>query len=125
MMRLRYLATPYTKYPGGVEAAFAEAVCIAARLLAIDKPVFSPIVHWHPIARAGNFDLLDQSFWLEADKALMHASSTLFVATMPGWDTSHGVAVEIEYFRAARKPIYYVNPRTLAFHTSPQSRSGK
>ena len=51
---LVYLATPYSKFPGGIQAAFIDAACIAARLLRAGVKVYSPITHTHPIGRVGD-----------------------------------------------------------------------
>jgi hypothetical protein len=43
----------------------------------------------------------------------MTASAACVVATMPTWEQSKGIAHEIEFFRKARKPVFYLNPETL------------
>lgn len=47
---LVYLATPYSKYPRGIEAAFVDASRLAACLVRLGISVYSPIAHTHPIA---------------------------------------------------------------------------
>src|ERR1700686_5471517 len=48
--KLCYLATPYTQYRDGIEAAFVQAASLAGRLLQARSFVYSPIAHTHPIA---------------------------------------------------------------------------
>jgi nucleoside 2-deoxyribosyltransferase len=110
---LVYLATPYTKYPGGIERAFVDACALTARLLQTGVRVYSPIAHTHPIALHGNLDPLDLSIWLPFDAAIMAKSDALVVAMMTGWRESTGVAHEIEVFSACGKPIYDLDPETL------------
>lgn len=111
---LCYLASPYTKFRGGdIEAAFIEASKIAAKLLLAGIKIYSPIAHTHPIAVHGGLDPLDLSIWLPFDEAMMSAASVLIVARMDGWDTSKGVAHEIEFFETRGKPIYDLNPETM------------
>jgi hypothetical protein len=60
--RLCYLATPYSKFSGGINMAFVEASIFAARLLALGVKIYSPIAHTHPLAIYGNIDPLDLTF---------------------------------------------------------------
>jgi hypothetical protein len=110
---LAYLATPYTRYTGGIEAAFKDAAKLAARLLCTGLKVYSPICHTHPIAIYGALDALDHSIWLPFDEDMMEVSATLIVAHMDGWDESRGVAHEIKFFENAGKPIFDLDPATL------------
>ena len=47
-----YLATPYSKFPGGLDAAYVEACKAQALLIKAGVPVFCPISHTHGPARA-------------------------------------------------------------------------
>lgn len=111
---LIYLATPYSRYPAGIYAAFADASRLAAALLVAGHKVYSPIAHTHPLAIHGKLDPLDLSIWLPFDEAMMERADLLVVAHMEGWDESKGVAHEIGVFRAAGKPIYDLDPDTLS-----------
>lgn len=103
-----YLGSPYSKYPGGLDAAH-KAVCEnAALLIRAGIPVFSPIAHSHSIARAGGMDPLDHSIWLPADKPMMDAAEGLIVLKLSGWSRSFGLAHEITVFADARKPVFYM-----------------
>lgn len=121
--RLCYLATPYTKYEGGIDLAFAEAARIAALLLTTGVRVYSPIAHTHPLAIYGNLDPLDHSIWLPFDEAMMEAADCLIVARMKGWDVSYGVQHEIEFFRSDRKPVVFIDPVSLMIIDKATSRS--
>lgn len=105
---LLYLATPYSKYPTGLDAAFRDAVAHAGMLLKLGLNVYSPIVHMHLIAMYCQMDPLDHELWLRVDLAMMAKADALLVATtMPGWEKSKGIQHEIEFFLEADKPIYY------------------
>ena len=104
--RLCYLATPYSRYPRGIHFAFVDASAFAAELLKRGVKVYSPIAHTHPLAIYGNVDPLDHDIWLPFDQAMMDASDALIVAEMDGWETSRGIGHEMDYFRAAGKPIH-------------------
>lgn len=102
-----YLASPYSKYPLGRQEAFAEACRYAAALLRLNLPVYSPIVHSHGICETTGLDPLNHEFWMAADKPLADLASGLIVCCMDGWEDSVGVQMEIEWFHADSKPIYY------------------
>lgn len=103
-----YVATPYSKYPRGLDAAFEDACKATASLLRMGINVYSPIAHTHPIAKHGGIDPLDHSIWLPADAPMMDAAEGLIVVKMEGWDESYGISEEIKAFRTAGKPIIYV-----------------
>ena len=103
-----YVASPYTKYPGGIEDAFQGACRCAAWLIAQGLSVFSPIAHTHSVAILGGLDPLNHEIWLPADTPLMRAATGLVVAMMPGWRDSFGVRFEIDEFDSAGKPIFYM-----------------
>lgn len=100
-----YLASPYSKYPEGLERAFRAGCRIAGRLIAAGVPVFSPIAHSHSVAILSGLNPRDHATWLRADEWMMRAAAGLLVADMDGWRNSFGVAFEIEEFEQAGKPI--------------------
>jgi hypothetical protein len=105
-----YIATPYTKYRDGHEAAFIAACQVTAALIRVGQPVFSPIAHSHVIAIHGDLSLTDHDVWLTADRPLMDAAGGILVVMLDGWEDSIGVKHEIEVFKQAGKPIEYLMP---------------
>ena len=103
---LRYLASPYTAYPGGMEQAFIDVAILAGRLFAIGIPTFSPIAHAFPYVKYGNLDPLDYPAWKPVQERLMDACDSLIVAHMDGWEKSVGIAHEVAYFERSNKPIF-------------------
>ncbi len=103
-----YLATPYSKYDKGIEAAFEEAAKATASLIKCGVRVYCPIAHTHPIAVYGKLDPLDHTIWLPADMPLMEAAVGLIVVKMEGWNNSKGIKEEIKKFREDSKPILYM-----------------
>jgi len=108
-----YLATPYSRFPDGTEAAYHEACRIARVLIDHGIGVFSPIAHSHGISLTGPANSLDHGYWLRADKPLMDAAAGLLVARLPTWRESFGVTYERGAFLVASKPILYVDPYTF------------
>lgn len=114
-----YLATPYSKYSGGIEAAFRVACWQTGLLIRAGVPVFSPIAHTHPVAIHCRMDPLDHAVWMPADRPMMDAARGLIVCMIPGWRESYGVGVEIETFQRAGKPVIYMRPGEVPPEVTP------
>ena len=112
-MSFWYLASPYSKYSSGNEEAFQEVALQTGLLVQAGVPVFSPIAHTHPIALYAGMDPLDHTIWLPCDRPMMDAAGGIIVCMMDGWRESYGVAHEIEVFRAAGKPVVFMQPGTI------------
>lgn len=96
-MKLIYLATPYSKYPGGREQAYKEACKKAAELMS-HVAVFCPIAHSHSIELEGmKGDIKDGDWWLKQDFEVLKRCDELWVYQMPGWEDSYGVTREIQF----------------------------
>lgn len=109
-MSFWYLASPYSRFPRGHEAAFVEACANAAKLVRAGVPVFSPIAHSHGIAQHGAVDPVDLKVWLPADRPFMDAAHGIIVLKMEGWHSSVGMNHEIGYFALNGKPVVYMEP---------------
>jgi hypothetical protein len=109
-MTFWYLATPYSKYPGGIEAAFIVACKQTALLIGAGVRVYSPIAHTHSVAIHGGLNPHSHSIWLPADKPFMDAACGLIVCKMSSWAESVGIAHEIDVFKKAGKPVVYMTP---------------
>jgi hypothetical protein len=106
--KLYYLASPYSKYPGGIDRAFFEVCRLAGKLIAEGCKVYSPIAHTHAIAIHGDLDPYDHLVWLPFNAAIMTKCDGIIVAKLDSWETSYGVKWEIDWFRANKglEPIY-------------------
>lgn len=102
-----YVATPYTRYPGGHENAFIDASIAGAWLVERGVHVFVPITHSHPIATRGGLpeELNTLRVWMDQDGPFMAAAVGLCIVQMPGWDSSAGIAEEFKHFSRAGKPV--------------------
>ena len=108
-----YLATPYSKYPHGIEEAFKLACREAALLIRNGVRVYSPIAHTHPVAVHGGIDPYAHDIWLPADEPFMHKACGLIVLRAESWEKSYGISVEIAEFQKAGKPVKYMDPGTV------------
>ena len=105
---LCYLATPYSKFPDGMDHAHTAACLVAAELIRRRVVVVCPIVHSHAIAAIGGLNPLNRDLWMRQDERFMRAASCCIVAMLPGWRESEGVQWEIAWFRARRTTIHYL-----------------
>lgn len=105
-----YLATPYSKYVGGLNLAHMHACRIVARLIKEGMAVYSPIAFTHPVAAYGGIDPLDHDIWLAFDENMMELCDECLVAKMPGWEVSKGVQHEIAWFSLRGKPVRFYEP---------------
>ena len=108
-MKFWYLATPYSKYPKGIEEAFMVACRAAADLIRAGVRVYSPIAHTHPVAIHGGIDPYAHEIWIPADMPFMRAAHGLIVLRAEGWEVSHGIAIEIAGFQKLNRPIVYMD----------------
>jgi hypothetical protein len=108
-----YVATPYTHYPAGRDAAYRDANSAAAQLCQKYKMrVYAPIGHSHSLCAEygtvnGITDSTDGEFWKWFDEPLLDASHGVAVVMMPGWSDSSGVLHEIAAAKAAGRPVLY------------------
>jgi hypothetical protein len=109
-----YLASPYSAYPGGTEAAVDDVAYIAARLLALGVPFYCPVAETHTIAATGIIDHLGHEEWMAHDIPILAAARGVLVAGMDGWEYSRGVTEEIEIAREAGKPVLLLAPISAA-----------
>lgn len=112
-MKFVYLATPYSKYPDGLDAAFEMACKAAGILIRAGVPTFCPIAHSHPIAKLAEIDPFSHDIWLPADAPLMANASALVVYKAETWEQSFGIQEERKAFKAAGKPEYLVDEGRL------------
>lgn len=110
---LVYVATPYSKFERGIDAAFLEACRLTAELVKLGIAAYSPIAHSHPVAIHGGIDPYDYKVWLPLNAAMIPRCDALCVMTMDGWDQSYGVKLEIQTFKDLGKPVYFLSPKAL------------
>ena len=105
-----YLASPYSKYRFGHDAAFRAAASNAGILTRAGIVVFSPITHSHPLIQWGNVSGTDFAAWERFDRAMIDAAIGCILCRMPGWNESEGIKRELEIFRLQSKPIIEMEP---------------
>jgi hypothetical protein len=105
-----YLASPYTLYPYGLDAAYELAVRASADLAGVGISALSPIMLSHLIAQFGGLDPRDHALWMRFDRPFMLAARGIIVLKAEGWRESAGMAEEIRVFATAGKPRIDMEP---------------
>ncbi len=104
-----YLAIPYSHPDKEVrERRFRIANRVAAKLIKQGKTVFSPISHSHPINECGTD--FGWKYWKPFDIAMLSMCNKIIVIDISGWDTSEGVACELEFARRNGISIEHITP---------------
>lgn len=107
-----YLASAYTKHPGGLEAAHKEACHAAGAVIRAGRAVFCPIAHSHPISLRGGVAADEHETWMEADRPLLAAANEVWVLCddWEAWRESVGVDEEVRTAERQGKRVRYLVP---------------
>lgn len=104
-MGYAYLASPYSHDDEEVRhLRFCAAERAVIYFVLLYKPIFSPIVHYHEIARRKDFPT-DAEFWKPQNYAMLGACRELIVLDIPGLDGSVGVKDEWDQAHRMGKKI--------------------
>lgn len=94
-----YVASPYSSPDREVEISRYEKVMEFMTERVNEKPsevLYSPILHCHDWAE--RFTLpKDAAWWRRHNLSILQRASGLFLLTLPGWQESKGVKVEIDF----------------------------
>lgn len=108
-----YLAAPYSHEDNKVrEERYKTVTSVAADLVSKGKTVFSPLTMTHAIdvVLQSRGMLLDSEFWVDFDRPFMEMCSEIVVLKLDGWESSRGIANEIEFFKSKNRPVHFLNP---------------
>jgi hypothetical protein len=111
-----YLATPYSSYPNGRDAAYVAACQEAALLMEAGINVFSPISHTHGIAVHGVIDgHSDNGIWDRVDLPFVVGARGIIFCMMMGWENSDGIRRELVAFKNMLKPVIRMMPGSVPY----------
>lgn len=105
-----YLCSPYTHSDHQVMEDRYLAACLKASQLVKDGHyVYSPIVHWHPVAKLHDLPR-EWEFWKRLDTEAIKMMNEVCVLKLEGWSISVGIGREILIARELNKPYYFIDP---------------
>jgi Domain of unknown function (DUF5664)/Domain of unknown function (DUF1937) len=108
-----YIATPYTKFAGGLDEAYCQARDCTVAIRAAGVTCFCPILHGHEICMFADVSKTDYDIWIPFNRQWIDRAHGMVIVQMEGWQDSFGVAEEIKLFVAAGKPIFLLDPVLL------------
>lgn len=101
-----YLASPYTHKDKKIMELRAKLTMQAcASLFYQNFVVYSPIVHWHFVAKECGLPT-DHEPWLVQNEAMMKLMPTFGILRLDGWRESRGVGHEVGFTADLKKPTY-------------------
>lgn len=106
-----YLATDYTKYEGGLEAAYNMALDQLEILMKAGVNVYCPIVHNHEVSKRGFPATHD--YWMGVDLPMLKHAYGVIVVETPNWKHSRGINHEIDYAKKHAKIVIYMDPNVV------------
>lgn len=105
-----YLASPYSDpSPEVMASRYVEACRAAAEILMTGRTVYSPIVHFHPIAEAVPSLPRGFDFWSPHNIIMLRHADEFTILRLPGWEDSRGVAAETDIAKAAGLKISFLD----------------
>lgn len=105
-----YLASPYSDPdPQVMEERYQRTFRYTTIQLLNHVPIFSPIVYGYPFHATGALSG-DADTWKFLNVAMVNAAHQVHVLTLPGWNTSKGVSIEIDLAHRLNIPVSYVKP---------------
>lgn len=111
MPPLEYLAQPYTAAHPATSRAYADAGAAAyAWLINHGHAVYWPIGPAKLFAPAA---VQPPSGWYSYDIAILRRCDALLVLTLPGWEHSYGVNLEIMVAQSMERPVAYIEPSSV------------
>lgn len=88
---------------------YADALHYTAGAIRKGHHIYSPIVHFHPMAAMHSMPR-DIDFWWDISKNMIERADAVWVLMLEGWQNSIGVMKEIELAEQLAIPVTYVSP---------------
>jgi hypothetical protein len=103
-----YLASPYSHPdPAVMESRYREVVLVVGRMTERGHHVYSPIVHYHEVAKLTGLST-SAEFWTKINHATIDLCESVYVLRTGGWMSSVGVLDEISYAKEKGIQVWYL-----------------
>lgn len=102
-----YLAQPYSNDPEYNYKKACQFLAYAAREWPV-KVFYSPIVHWHEVAKRYSLPTDAGYWWTQNSYIMKNAASEMWVLQLPGWRMSKGLGMELTYAPECNLTITYI-----------------
>ena len=113
---IAFVSSPYTHPDPKIQDDRAKAAGDFAAYLWRERGamVFSPIAHWHDIAKRNALPS-NALAWRDWNLVVLCQCDVLYVLCIPGWRDSVGVAYEIQWANECEMKIFYATPEGKAY----------
>jgi hypothetical protein len=106
-----YLCSPYSHPNAFVrEMRYLRTMEELTFMLKGGLHVYSPIVHCHELAKVSDMPK-DAEFWKAYNFTMIAGAEYVNVLMLDGWQTSVGIAGEVEEAKRLNIPVAYFEPR--------------
>jgi hypothetical protein len=100
-----YLASPYTDNDKFIKISrYRAALRACTELMAAGEVVFCPVAYGHSLEDKSR-QTFPYDYWIRWSKAMLAPAKSLYVLTIPGWDTSAGVKLEVHLAHELEIPV--------------------
>jgi hypothetical protein len=82
---------------------------VASIFLLNDEIIYSPVLHFHPLAVKYGFPT-DYAFWERQTLPMLRGAKDFVIVKIEGWATSEGVRREYVFAEAHNMPIFESRP---------------
>ena len=108
-MKKIYLGSPYTHDDPNIMEKRYLAACLKVSQLSKEYHVYSPIVHWHPIAKLYGLPV-EWEYWKEINREDIRMRDEVLILKLEGWSISVGLGFEILIAKEFNKPYTFIEP---------------
>lgn len=118
---LGYLMSPFSSFKNPQVAADLAAVA-AAELSEVGVITISPVVHSMQLRKFMSKDKYfdTHEFWMGVDERMYRNCDYGLVCMLTGWETSHGVQIEIANLTKLGTPVYWYDPARHHIYTTAE-----
>lgn len=107
--KLVFLASPYSSQNRLVSIMrFCKAYQVAISMIKADIPVYSPIAMTGFMPTSEKEDNISSETWIKHSTAVLDYCAAFVILKLPGWESSKGVAKEIEVAKQKNLPIFSI-----------------
>ena len=110
---LVYVASPYSSVPDKHQLMRTVAQTCGKYMLAYPgQYAVSGLIHHYALSEVEGLGT-DYEFWKNWCETFLRKCEKLVVLTIPGWNTSTGVAAEIQLAKSLNMPIEFIDPTSF------------
>lgn len=119
-----YLASPYSHdFKEIREVRYRLVLQALLEISRLEIPVYSPIVHWHPLAVAAKLPTTFE-FWSTQNDPMVKSSKELWILCLDGWRQSRGIEHEMKLAYSSGLRVRYLNAgRTAEYDNLPELKT--